>query len=364
MSRVECEHVETIVVGGGQSGLAVGYHLSRLRLPFVILDAHRRIGDAWRTRWDSLRLFTPAAYDGLPGLRFPAPRTHYPTKDEMADYLEAYARRFALPVRTGVRVDALTRDVDGLVLTVGDRRLRADNVVVAMSSDLRPRIPAFASELDPGVVQIHAAAYQNPAQLREGGVLVVGAGNSGADIAMELAEHHTTSLSGRDVGHIPVPINRVTAALVYPVVRFMFHRVLTADSRRGRKLQRSLAEGHGLPLVRVKPKHLMKAGVRRVPRTVGVVDGRPVLEDGTVVDVANIIWCTGFGADLSWIDLPSVRGIEPVHTRGVVAGEPGVYLVGLDFLRAASSGQINGVGYDARHVAQVIERTTRASTGQ
>ena len=317
----EVTRIQTVVIGGGQSGLAVGYHLARRELPFVILDAHDHIGDAWRTRWDSLRLFTPAGYDGLPGMSFGGPRSAYPTKDEMADYLQRYAERFALPVFTGVSVDAVARRDDGFAVMAGDLHLEADNVVVAMSSGRKPRIPEFAASLDPRLVQIHSHDYRRPAQLVDGPVLIVGAGNSGADIAMEVAARHATLLSGRDVGHIPIPINRFTAATVYHVVRFGFHHVLKADSRRGRTLKRELADGHGLPLVRVKPRHLIETGVERVPRTVGVHDGLPLLEDGRVCEVDNVIWCTGFRADFSWIDLPIFgHDREPRHERGVVAG--------------------------------------------
>jgi putative flavoprotein involved in K+ transport len=356
MSRYEAERFDTIVIGGGQSGLAVGYHLARRGLPFVILDAHPRVGDAWRTRWESLRLFTPAGYDGLPGMRFPAPRTSYPTKDEMADYVETYALRFELPVRTGVRVDALARSGDdSFLVAAGELRFEARNVVVAMSSEVKPWIPAFASELDPHIRQLHSDEYRNPSQLPDGDVLIVGAGNSGADIAMDVAQEHTTLLSGRDVGHIPFPINRFTAGTGYHVVRFGFHHVMKADTKRGREMKRYLAEGHGLPLVRVKPKHLARAGVQRVPRTVGTKDGLPVLDDDRVLDVATVIWCTGFRPDFAWIDLPLFdEADEPPHCRGVVQDQPGLYFVGLDFLYAASSGQINGVGRDAAHVVEQL----------
>src|SRR5688572_7753195 len=192
------ERFEVVVVGGGQAGLAVGYHLARRGLRFVILDANARIGDSWRKRWDSLRLFTPARYDGLPGLPFPAPAHAFPTKDDMADYLESYAARFDLPVRTGVRVDQLARQEDRFILSAGGRRFEADNVVVAMATHQVPWVPPFASALDPGVVQLHSGAYRNPAQLRDGRVLVVGTGNSGAEIALEVAARHPTWLSGRD----------------------------------------------------------------------------------------------------------------------------------------------------------------------
>jgi putative flavoprotein involved in K+ transport len=160
------EHVETVIIGGGQAGLSTGYHLATRGLPFVILDANERIGDAWRKRWDSLRLFTPARYDGLPGWQFPAPDWSFPTKDEVASYLEAYAARFDLPVRTGVHVDGISRNVDRYVVAAGNRRFEADQVVVASGAYQRPRVPAFAAELDPGVVQVHSSEYRDHPSFR------------------------------------------------------------------------------------------------------------------------------------------------------------------------------------------------------
>src|SRR5215207_324361 len=192
------ERVQTVIVGGGQAGLSVGYHLARRGLPFVILEANERIGDSWRNRWDSLRLFSPARYDGIAGMPFPAPAHYFPRKDEMADYLEAYAAHFQLPVRTGVAVDSLSKEGDRYIVSAGDLRFEAEHVVVAMANYQRPRVPAFARELDPGIVQLHSSDYRNLSQLREGGVLLVGAGNSGAEIALEVARGgHQTWMSGR-----------------------------------------------------------------------------------------------------------------------------------------------------------------------
>jgi putative flavoprotein involved in K+ transport len=230
---------QTVVVGGGQAGLAVGYHLARRGLPFVILDANERIGDAWRQRWDSLRLFTPARYDGLPGMPFPAPPHSFPAKNDMADYLAAYAERFDLPVRTGVRVDRLSREGDRFILTAGDQRFEAENVVVAMSSHQVPWTPPFAAYLDPGIVQLHAGAYRNPSQLQEGSVLVVGTGNSGAEIALDVVSSHPTWLSGRDPHVIPFRIETAAARYLFtPMVRFMFRHVLTTKTPIGRKARR------------------------------------------------------------------------------------------------------------------------------
>src|SRR6266498_3194670 len=184
------QQIDTVVIGGGQSGLSVGYNLQKRGIPFVILDAGERAGDAWRNRWDSLRLFTPARYDGLDGMRFPASGGSFITKDQMADFLESYVARFELPVHNGVRVEGLSKSGDRYVVIAGDRTFEADNVVVAMANYQRPRIPPFAEELDPSIVQIHSHDYKNPSQLREGPALVVGVGNSGAEIALDIAPTH------------------------------------------------------------------------------------------------------------------------------------------------------------------------------
>jgi putative flavoprotein involved in K+ transport len=358
------EQVQTIVIGGGQAGLSVGYHLARRGLPFVILDAGERVGDAWRRRWSSLRLFTPARYDALDGMPFPAPADYFPTKDEMADYLEAYAAHFRLPVRSGVRVERLERRGSGYLVTAGDERLEAEHVVVAMSDYQRRRVPPFAGELDPAIVQLHSSDYRDPSQLRPGAVLLVGAGNSGAEIAREVAlAGHPTWLVGRPVAEVPFrPDGRAGRLfLTRLVLRFVFHRLLTVDTPIGRRA-RSKADHRGRPLLRVKSKDLAALGVARGPRVEAVIDGRPVLADGRALDVANVVWCTGFEPAFSWIDRP-IFGDDgmPRHERGVVPGEPGLYFVGLHFLYAMSSGMIQGVGRDADRTAGTVEARVRAA---
>jgi putative flavoprotein involved in K+ transport len=350
------EHVDTVVIGGGQSGLSVAYQLQRLGIPCLVLEMRAHVGDSWRERWDSLRLFTPARYDGLVGMPFPAPPHSFPTKDEMADYLARYAERFALPVRTGVRVDRVTKHDSGFIVSAGAERIVADNVVVAMASFQMPKIPAFAAELAPEIVQLHSSEYRNPSQLREGGVLVVGAGNSGAEIAFELAHQgHATWLSGRDTGHPPFPIDGAVARLILPVLfRVVFHRVLSVATPIGRRARAKIIS-HGGPLIRQRPKNLLAAGVVRVGRTTGARDGKPVLADGTVLPVANVIWCTGFTAGMSWLDVATLdaRG-EPRHEGGLVTEQPGLYFVGLNFLYALSSTMIHGVERDAERIARAI----------
>ncbi|MBV9994271.1 MAG: NAD(P)-binding domain-containing protein [Caulobacteraceae bacterium] len=348
------EKAAVVVIGAGQAGLSVGYHLARLGVPFVILDAGARVGDSWRHRWDSLRLFSPAQFDGLDGMAHPAPSGAFPSKDQMADYLAAYARRFALPVRSGVTVDGLWREGGRYLVSAGERLWEADQVVVAMSNYQQPRIPAFASDLDPQIRQIHSRDYRNPAQLEDGPALVVGAGNSGAEIALELAKTRTTWLAGRDVGQVPFRIESFLGRhlLVRLVFRLVFHRLLTLDTPIGRKARAAHAAA---PLIRTRWRDLLEAGVERGPKMSGVRDGRPVLEDGREPEVANIVWCTGFRPGFAWIRLPVFGPAgEPLHERGVAKGQPGLYFLGLDFLYAMSSTMIHGVGRDARRLAEII----------
>jgi putative flavoprotein involved in K+ transport len=354
MEGTDTERFDTIIIGGGQAGLATGYHLKRRGLPFVILDAQERVGDAWRTRWDSLRLFTPARYDKLPGLPFPAPAWSFPTKDEMSDYLENYAERFNLPVRTGVSVDRLSRDGDRYVISAGDRRFEADRVVVSTGANRVPKVPGFASELDPGIVQMHSSEYRGPAQLRDGRVLLVGVGNSGAEIAFELSRTHRTWLAGKESGQIPVRHGTLRARFGFQVFRFIGHHVLTLGTPIGRRALPKL-DTKAAPLIRVRRKELARAGVRRVPRVARVHAGLPLLEDGQVLEVENVIWCTGFRQDFPWIDLPIFREDgRPMHDRGVVRSEPGLFFVGLVGQYSFSSDVIPGAGRDAGYVADAI----------
>jgi putative flavoprotein involved in K+ transport len=362
MSRT-LEHVETVIVGGGQAGLATGYHLQRRDRPFVIVEGDERVGDVWRKRHDSLRLYSPARYSGLPGLKFPGDSWAFPTGHEMGDYLEEYAKRFDLPVRTSTLVDGLAKDGDAYVVTSGHVRVHAENVVIASGTFQKPILPEFAHQLDPNIRQLHSADYRNPSQLQNGPVLVVGAAHSGADIAYEVVREHRTILSGRDPGQIPFRIGSRPSRLFFPLVWFAWNHVLTERTPMGRKAQGGV-RAHGGPLIRPTREDLLAAGVERVEaRTVGVRDGKPLLADGQVLDVTNVVWCTGFGKDLSWIQIP-VAGSDgwPAQSRGVVASSPGLYFVGLPFLYAFSSMLVGGVGRDADYVAAHIARRA-ASTG-
>jgi putative flavoprotein involved in K+ transport len=349
------QQLGTVVIGGSQAGLAVGYYLKQRGLPFVILDQNDRIGDAWRRRWDSLRLFTPGRYDGLPGMPFPGLPWAHPTKDETADYLEAYANRFELPVRTGVKVDRLAKTGNRFEVTCGEHKVFAENVVVATGAFNNPRVPSFAGELDERIVQLHSKEYRKPSQIQKGAVVVVGAGNSGAEIAMELARDHQTWLSGRDTGQEPTRAGSRLDRLITPFLWLIATR-LTVKTGPGRKLRDHFTDPpRGIPLGRVRRKDFAPAGIERVPRMTGVRNGYPVLADGRVLEVSNVVWCTGYAPNYDWIDLSlRTRNGLPVHDRGIVESCPGLYFIGLLFLYSLSSVLVGGVGRDAKHIVQHI----------
>jgi putative flavoprotein involved in K+ transport len=362
------QSIETLIIGAGQAGLATGYHLQRRGRQFLIIDGNARVGDNWRQQWDTLRLYTPAKYDMLPGLPFPAAQWHCPQKDEVGDYLERYALHFGLPVRTNTRVDRLEARRDGYLAVLGDETISCDNVVVATGSFGRtPNLPPFAADLDPSIQQLHSSQYRRPSQLQAGPVLVVGASHSGLDIAYELAEFRPTTLCGPNRGNIPFRPESRRAHVMMPVAVFVFRHVLTRRTPMGRKEMHEVRH-HGGPAFRIKQADLdRRKVVRNEARVTGVVDGRPQLADGTVLDVTNVVWCTGFKQVFDWIQLPiqDEHG-WPVEYRGVVDSAPGLYFCGLSFQYAFSSMVFPGISRDADYVARqiVARQTTSQATSQ
>jgi putative flavoprotein involved in K+ transport len=352
------ERIETVVIGAGQAGLCVGYHLTGAGRECVILDGNQRVGDSWRSQWDSLRLYSPATRDGLPGMPFPGTSRTFPTKDEVADYLETYADRFNLPVRARTRVERLTRLGAGYLVDCGNVRFEADNVVVATGTFGRtPYVPDAAVGLDPAIRQLHSSEYRNPDQLAEGRVLVVGASHSGGDIAYEVAASHETVLCGRDTGQIPPRLEGTPMRALFPVLWFVWGHVLSVRTPVGRKA-REHARHHGAPFLRVKRQDLEALGVERVCEQVtGTREGLPVLASGRALEVANVVWCTGFRQDYGWVDLP-VIGEDgwPQEERGVVTSSPGLYFTGLCFQSSFRSMLIGGAGADAEHVVRHLLR--------
>lgn len=351
------QHIETLIIGAGQAGLATGYHLRQLGREFLILDGNERVGDNWRCHWDSLRLFTPAKYDGLPGLPFPGDPWSFPGKDDVADYLEAYALEMDLPIRLHTRVDRLqAQPGGGFTARLGAESVTCDNVVVATGTRGRtPHWPAFASELAPSIRQLHSTEYQRPTELSDGPTLVVGASHSGCEIAYEVAEHLPVTLCGRYPGNEPFAPGSGRDRLFTPLVLLVANHLLTRRTPPGRKLMRYLrGPHHGAPTARIKRRHLAERGVQWLQQRVtkASADGKPTLADGTVLDVTTVIWCTGFELDFQWIDLAvfDEQG-WPREYRGVVDEAPGLFFCGLIFQYAFSSMVLPGVGRDAAYVA-------------
>ncbi|HUG31602.1 MAG TPA: NAD(P)-binding domain-containing protein [Acidimicrobiia bacterium] len=345
---------DTLVIGGGQTGLAVGHYLSKTGRTFLILDASARVGDAWRHRWDSLVLFTPAGFSGLPGMDFPADhKDQFVTKDEAADFVERYAKDMGLPVLSGVRVERLTKEDDVFVAETANETFAARNVVVAMANYQAPKIPGVATSLDPGIRQVHSHDYKSPSSLQDGPALVVGMGNSGAEIGLELARDRTTYVSGDPTAVIPFRLESWFGRKIGKhAVRFMATKVLTTSTPIGRRVRPKLLK-KAAPVVRAKPRDLLAAGAERVPRVTGVRAGMPQLADGRTLDVANVVWCTGYRSGFDWIEMPIFDDEgKPRHHRGVVDEMPGLYFCGLFFQHSLWSETLTGMPRDARYVVE------------
>jgi putative flavoprotein involved in K+ transport len=341
--------LDVAVIGGGQAGLALGYHLKTRGLAFEIFDAGSSIGHVWRNRWDSLRLFTPAQYASLPGLPFPAPHDTYPTKDQVADYLTSYAATFDLPIRLNTRVTALQRSPDhGYRLTTSDTTVHARKVVVATGPFHTPHIPAVATGLADQVTQLHSSHYRNPDQLPPGPVLVVGGGNSGFQIAAELATTRTVDLAiGTRNATVPQrPLGRdifwwqtITGLITAP-----------ATSRRGHWMRR----GEGT-VIGLSTRDLRRAGTTLRPRLISTHDNHAVFSDDTTLRVSTVVWATGFHRDHSWINIPEaldgnghlrqIRGITPAA---------GLYVLGQPWQHTAGSALLGFVHHDGAHLAAHI----------
>lgn len=339
-----------MIVGGGQAGLAAAYELKLRGVDSLsVLEGGREVGDQWRRRWDSLKLFTPRRHDSLPGSTFAGDPDGFPGKDEVAAYLGWYAREKNLPVRTGVRVEAVRRTGREYLVETSEGPIAAEHVVVATGYE-RPKLPALAAEVDPGIRQLHASEYRNPSQL-VGDVLVVGAGTSGVEISIEAARSgHRTTLAGRPTGAIP-PIFYAFKGRVF---WFFATRIASLRTPIGRRM-RPVVQSHGAPLIRLHIRDASAAGVLRAPRVEAVEDGLPVVGDKGEMRPGTIVWCTGFTRDYSWIEIPMLGPDGyPRQQGGVVDGEPGLYFVGLPFQTRLASGLLGGVGHDAALVAGAI----------
>jgi putative flavoprotein involved in K+ transport len=341
------EVLDVVVVGGSQSGLAMAWHLAQQGRRFVVLEAAPELGHTWRNRWDSLKLFTPAQYDALPGMAFPAPADTYPTKDPVADYLRDYAKAFDLPVRLNAPVTSLTRTEEGFEVGTADATYRARQVVVATGPFQVPFVPPPAAKLDPSVAQVHSAEYRNPQALPAGRVLVVGGGNSGFQIAEELAATRQVDLSIA-TAYPMLPQRRAGRDLFWWLTRLGLLRV-TVSSRPGRRMSRRDF------VIGTNRRRLERKGVRFRPRLVDA-DGRTVrfADHSLLEDVGVVVWATGYRSDYAWIHIPGVvREGHVVHRRGVTE-VPGLYFLGLSWQHTRGSALLGFVNQDAAYLADRI----------
>jgi putative flavoprotein involved in K+ transport len=348
------EPFDLVVVGGGQAGLAAAWHLRQRGLRFLVLEAAEELGRTWRTRWESLRLFTPAEYDALPGLPFPAPAGTYPGKEAVAAYLRDYAATFDLPVALNARVTGLQRTDAGFRLSTADRTYTARQVIVGTGPFQTPFVPPVAAGLDGSVTQLHSAEYRSPDVLPEGPALVVGGGNSGFQIAEELARTRPVELSVGSA-YPALPQRLLGRDLFWWLTRLRLMRV-TADSRLGRRVQT-----RGEFLIGSSRRGLQAAGVRFRPRLVDAAGRTARFADGASREVGILIWATGYRPDYSWIDIPGVlRDGRVVHSRGVT-GVPGLYFLGLSWQHTRGSALLGFVADDAAHIAAHAARTVAAT---
>jgi putative flavoprotein involved in K+ transport len=346
MTDTEARRHDVVVVGGGQAGLAIGYFLAQQGRDFTILDAAAQPAAAWRERWDSLRLFTPARYNALPGFAFPGDPDRYPGRDEVVAYLTEYARRFDLPVELDSAVRSIRRANGGYLVELADRAYEAEQVVVATGPFQVPFVPAIAARLGPGVVQLHSTAYRSPDAVPAGRVLVVGGGNTGFQIADELAASREVHLS---IGSRQTPLpQRILGRDLFWYLDATGLIRKTAESRIGRRMA-----GRDT-LIGSTPRALRRRGVRLHGRAVDAAESAVTFDDGSELDVATVIWASGFRVDHSWIDVPV---FDPagrlVHRRGVTES-PGLYFLGLSWQHTRGSALLGWVKDDAEHIAQQI----------
>ena len=344
-------HYDVIIIGAGQAGLSMGYHLKKSNLSFLILDKANEIGEVWRNRYDSLTLFSSREYSSLPGMTFKGSKDEYPTKDEVADYLSSYAVKFSLPIQFSTVVQKLQKNKDIFLLSTNQGIYTSRNIIVATGAFQTPLVPDFSKFLSSNVSQIHSSQYKNQSQLNEGSVLVVGGGNSGAQIAVELSIKRKVYLSvGKKIKYLPQKIGNKD-------IFWWFDKLGVLKANIYTKIGQFLSKRPD-PIFGYKLKSLIKNGkIDLKSRTQSINDDFINFEDDTRIKVNNVIWSTGFKPDYSWIEIENIVDVKdyPNHKRGVTSVK-GLYFLGLPWQFRRGSALLYGVGSDAEYLFHKIAK--------
>lgn len=343
---------QTVIIGAGQAGLAMGYYLKQINQSFIILDKNQNIGDEWRKRYDSLVLFTPRMYSSLPGLLLKGDPHDFPVKDEIVQYLNQYVDAFQLPVQLQTEVKRVWKEYNHFYVQTIDEVYEAENVIIASGPFQTPNIPGFAQQLSSDILQMHSSQYKNPADLIEGNALVVGGGNSGAQIAVELSNERETYLSvSQKMKFFPLKIGKKS-------IFWWFDKLGILKAPSHSWIAKKIQAG-GDPIFGSELKGALASGaVIQKSRTVDGDDTAIRFQDQTKLEVQNIIWATGFSLDYSWLEVKEVlndRG-RPLHKRGVTQVD-GLYFLGLPWQYRRGSALLQGVGEDAKYIAEHIQKS-------
>ncbi|MEI4621637.1 NAD(P)-binding domain-containing protein [Bacillus pfraonensis] len=343
--------LDVIIVGAGQAGLAMGYYLQKGNYNFVLLDGEERTGDSWRKRYDSLQLFTPRAYSALPGMKLAGKQDGFPTKDEIANYLEAYTKQFSIPVRLNMNVSKIRKQGKGFEVYTPKEILQSKRVIIASGAFQRPFIPSVSQNLSNDIFQIHSSQYQSPKQIPEGSVLVVGGGNSGTQIAVEIAQSRDVTIAvSHPLTFFPL---QIMGKSIFAWIEKIGLLYAGTDTRRGRWFQNRKD-----PIFGFECKELIRnGGITVKPKVISTLQDKVVFSDSSTCHIQNIVWSTGFIPNYEWIEVKGALNQAglPIHTRGI-SGVQGLYYIGLPWQHQRGSALLCGVGRDAEFVFSIIER--------
>ncbi|CAM1350422.1 flavin-containing monooxygenase [Tenacibaculum ascidiaceicola] len=345
--------LDFVIMGGAQAGLSMAYHLKKMEKSFIVVDGEEEIGASWLNRWDSLKLFTPTEYNHLPGLKFNAPKGHYPSKYEVSDYFKSYVKKFDIPVQLNTLVTSVKKSAKGFHVIYNEGEILAKNIIVATGPFHIPYTPPCHTKLSDEVLQMHSNYYKNSKQLQEGDVLVVGGGDSGYQILDEISKDKkskTVYFSGdTKVKTLPQQFLGKTLWWWFTLIGFLkFNKY----SWIGKKISTSLQ-----PVIGTDVKEILsRENVVTVGRTKDALDNEVVFENKKVTSIKNIIWATGYRPNFKWIE-----GLEldsdnyPKNYRGVSNIE-GLYFIGLPWMYTRGSATLGGVSKDASYLADIISK--------